>query len=267
MNSQEAGTHIVPVVAALLSVSMSILFSKPSISDIFSVSISGLECSLTLLAIVATYFLVFYSISKILHSKPISRNQLVVIYIFSVLIIFIGLSNIGEIFIKTLLWWLVAIQFLVLWKVGIGRIQYWYCVILLPPLALSTILSLTNSSDLLIEDVWLDNIEHDENDFVHATLYLQLKAQDRKVSDIVIKAVFSDQIALDDGECELLEIGILEKDENKIVKWNVTFEGTNTHTFFLYIFLDKEVSCKRITIQPDGDQWIAEIESIKESVG
>ena len=261
-NSQKAGTHIVPVVAALLSVSMSILFSKPSVLDIFSVSIFGLECSLTLLAIVATYFLVFYSISKILHSRPVSKHQLVVIYMFSILIILIGLNDIGGIFIKALLWWLITILFIILWKVGIGRIQYWYCVILLPPLALSTILSLTHPSGLLIENTWLENVEYDGNGFVHATFYLQLKAENRKVSDIKIKIVCSDQITIDKDECGLLDIGTLEEDKEKIVKWNVTFEGINTHTFFLYLFINEMVSCKKITIRPEGGQWKVEIENI-----
>ncbi len=139
---QETGTHIVPVVAAFLSVSMSVLFSRLAISNIFSLSISTIEYFGTILTIIATYFLVFYSISKILYSMPISIYQLVVIYLLSLLIILIGLSDIEGIFIKTLLWWLIAILFIILRKVGIGRIQSWYCVILLPSLALSTILSL-----------------------------------------------------------------------------------------------------------------------------
>ncbi|MGD2246779.1 MAG: hypothetical protein PVF58_00110 [Candidatus Methanofastidiosia archaeon] len=139
----QEGTHVVPVVAAFLSVSMSILFSRLAFSSIFSINITSLECSLTILAITATYFLVFYSISKISYSMSISVYQLVVIYLLSLLIILIGLSDIGEISIKALMWWLVGFLFIILWKVGIERIQYWYCVILLPSLALSTILSLT----------------------------------------------------------------------------------------------------------------------------
>ena len=61
-NSQETGSHIVPVVAAFLSVSMSICFSRLVILGVY-----GPECLLTIAAIIVLYFLAFYAISKALY--------------------------------------------------------------------------------------------------------------------------------------------------------------------------------------------------------
>jgi hypothetical protein len=262
-NSQETSQHMLPVVAAFLGVSMSVLFSQLALSNIAFMSILGPGCLSTILAIIFSYFLVFYSVSKALYSQTISIYHLLTIFGISILMIFIGMSDIRGMFIRILLWALVAGSFGILWKAEIGRIQYWYCIPFVL-LAFSTVYSLTSSGELLIEDedVWLEDIEDNRNGITHATLFLRMKASKYDANSIMVKIICSDQFVLDENECALHGIDILEEDEERVVEWDIVFEGAHTHSVFLYLVSSGRISNRKITIHPEDGQWKADIEYV-----
>lgn len=259
-NRRKTGSHITPVVAALLSVSMSVLFGQLTNPNI----VYGLESSLTLSAIIISYFLAFYSISRILHLKSISTYQLVMIFMSSVLMIFIGVSDTRGMFIKIWLWLLITILFLILSKAETRKIQYWYCIILLPALASSTLISLFHTPELLIEedDVWLTNMECDKSGNIHATLCVRIKNQAYEANNVMTKIIHSNQVILNEDGYSLLHIGTLRKNKEITVRWEVVFKGTDAHSLFLYLVCSEKIFNKEIIIYPGSDHWKPEIKDV-----
>ncbi|MGC1121044.1 MAG: hypothetical protein WBA22_08110 [Candidatus Methanofastidiosia archaeon] len=257
--SRQNSSHLLPLVAAFLSVSMSVVFSRFPLEDLALASAIGIECMSTMLAVIAAYFLVFYSISEILSSNLILKHQLTIIFFYSVLITAIGMSTMGGTFIKIFLWLIVAVVFAALWKVGIVKIQYWYVFVLLPLLVSSTIFSFGCSPELLTEDknIWLEDIEW--NDSVHASICIRLKVQNYEANDIKVEILRSSGVALDEGENALVKIANLRNNEERTVRWKITFDGTRNHSIPLYIVSSEKVSNKKIEIYLEQDEWMIRI--------
>ncbi|MBU7015449.1 MAG: hypothetical protein HXS52_09375 [Theionarchaea archaeon] len=238
---------------------MSVAFSRFSLQNLALASVIGVECILTMLAVIATYFLVFYSISEILNSNLVLKHQLTVIFFYSILITFIGMGNMKGTFIKIFLWLIVAVVFAALWKVGIVRIQNWYVAVLLPILVSSTIFSFGASPELLAEDknIWLEDVEW--NDSVHACICIRLKVQDYEASDIRIEILASNGVVLDEGENPLVKFANLRNNEEKIVRWKIMFDGVRNHSIPLYVVCSEKVSNKKIEIYLKQDEWMIKI--------
>lgn len=269
-DSRNVNLYIPSIMAVFLSVSMSVFFSQISISSIVYENLIDIGCFLTVVATILSYFFVFYSMSKISLLEIIPGYLYVVIFVSSILILLIGMSDIRGIFIKVLLSLLLVILFVTFGGIDTKEKQkeiskqHLYLIVPFCFIALSFTYSLAYSSELLIEgeDIWLENVRYDESGLVHATLVLQIKALKHDANNIRIRIICQDQIALDEDECVLLGIDTLRKGEKRIVKWNIMFEDSSTHTFFLYLVHSSEISNKRITVYPKDSQRRPEIEDV-----
>ncbi len=258
--------HILYVVAAFVSVSMSIFFGQISVSTLVYENYLDIRGSLTIIVVIITYYYVFYSISKISILKVIPTYLLILVFISSILIILIGISDVRGVPIKILSMLLIGFMMLILFKVPIRdrENQIWYALIPLGLLLGLIAYSFTYSPELLIEDedIQLKTISYDGNDSLHATLLIRMKAMHCDANNIRIKIICSDQITLEEDECAFFGIDTLRKEEEKTVKWNIVFEGIHSHSFYLYLVTSGSISNKKITVYPENGQWKARIQDV-----
>ena len=272
-DSRNVNLYILPLVTVFLSVSMSVFFSQVSVSNIIYENQIDIGCLLTVIAVITSYFFVFYLISKIPLLQTIPEFLYIIVFVSSIFILLIGMSDIRGTFIKILLSLLIIFLFVTFKGIETKEkqkenkeisIQNLYFFISLCVIVISFAWSFANSSELLVENenIWLENVKYDENGLIHATLVLQIKALKYDANNIRIRIICQDQIALDEDECALLGIDILKKGEKKIVKWNIMFEDSSTHSFFLYLVHSSEISNKRITIHSKDSQRRVDIEDV-----
>jgi hypothetical protein len=262
-DSQNFISYILPIIAIFLGVHMSIFFGQISVLHNIYGIIEDLGHLFVIIAIISSYFLIFYTIYKIKDEKSISIWILGGFIFVSILIILIGILNTKGIFVKIMLWLLIAILFTILWKKGFGQVQDWYLIILFP-LAFSTIYPAFYSSELIIGDkgVWLEDIDN-ENESIYATLFLQIEAKKCDAENVRVKIICTDQISINKDECEFLGIENLKNNKKKVIKWRIIIKDKNSHSFYLYLVSNGKVSNKMITIYPENNHWKAKIKDVK----
>ena len=261
-NSQRINLDILPLIAALVGASISIFFSRLSISDLHEGS-NDPACFMTIITVFTLYFFAFYSISRILLSKTLSIYLLGGIFLSSLFIMFIGVSDVRGRFLHVYLGFLITTLLITLWKAGIKEMQKWD-VFFIYLFLLSSAYTAINSSGLQIndEDVQLYTERYDGSGYVHATLSIQMTALKYDAKNIRVKIICSDQVFLDGDECAFSSIDILEKDETGVVRWDIMFDGRNSHSFFLYLISSDEICNKKITIDFEDGSWEARIRDV-----
>ncbi len=175
------------------------------------------------------------------------------------------MSDINGIFTRIFLWLLIAVLLPSLWRTRSTKIRNLYCFILFPLLISSSIYPFFFSSDLAIEndDIWLENTKCDGNGAIHTTLSLRIKTPEADVGNITVQIMTSNQITLDRNQYARTKVYALSRDEESIVKWNITFEGTGSHSFVLYLANSEKISNKRITIYLEDGQWKTKLEDVR----
>ena len=243
---QKANLDILPLVAALVGASISIFFSQLSISDVYE-SFNDLGCYMTIITVFTLYFFAFYSISRVLLSGTISIYLLGGIFLSSLFIIFVGISDIKGRFINIYLGLLITTLLITLWKAGIKKMQKWD-VFFIYLFFLSTAYTGINSSRLQVEDdfEWLGSIDDDEDGFIHVTLFIHMKAENCDIQNIKIELICLDQISPDWYECTPSLIDVMEKDKRRTEKLDIRFKKEDRHSFFLCFLSCTEIYSKEI---------------------
>ncbi len=266
-NTHVINLDILPLVAALVGASISIFFGKISFFNGYEGS-NDPGCFMTIITVFALYFFAFYSISRILLSKTVSLYLLGGIFLSSLFIMFIGISDIRGRFLKIYLGFLTTTLLMTLWKAGIKKMHKWD-ILFIYLFLLSAVYTTINSSELQIEN---EEFQYEKGDdgYIQGTLSFQIRALNHDAKNIRVKLICSDGISLHEGVCASSHIDFIEKDKTELVKWSITFEDNNRskdnspYSLYLYLMSSDEICNKAIILTFDSreNRWEPDISDI-----
>lgn len=252
-DTQIINLDVLPLIAALVGASISIFFNKISFLNDYEGS-NDPGWFMTIITVFALYFFAFYSISRILLSKPVSLYLLGGIFLSSLFIMFIGVSDIRGRFLKIYLGLLTTTLLMTLWKAGIRKMHKWD-ILFIYLFLLSSAYAAISSSELQIEN---EGFHYDkrEDGYIHGTFSFDIRALKYDAKNIRVKLICSEGVSLHDV-CALSHIHFIEKDKTEPVEWDITFEDksskdNNSYLLYLYFMSSDEICNKKIILMFDS---------------